>query len=191
MRHQLACVPGSQSVKTRRGLAFCERGDPHPHAQSRLAAFFAVRWHSRVYGIARELVARGIGERDKVERGCGVDLSGQEAVAERTEWNEGTSSSSSDRESELRRDDHLIANRAHTTGQSASPALSLCKGGRQPFAVRDRRHATSSEYQKTRPRPDCAWGRGPALAHGGADAAFCRLTPGLAGERLSPAAQEI
>ena len=39
-RHQLACDPGSQSPKTRRGLAFGERGDPHPHAQSRLAAFF-------------------------------------------------------------------------------------------------------------------------------------------------------
>ena len=66
--NQLACAPGSQSAKTRRGLAFNERGGPHPHAQSRLAAFFCIRPNSHVYGIARELVARGIGECDKVDR---------------------------------------------------------------------------------------------------------------------------
>jgi hypothetical protein len=90
---------------------------PLPHAQSRLAAFFR---RSLAFARLRDRTragSRGIGERDKVERGCVDDLSGPEAVAERTEWNEGTSSSSTDRESELRRDDHLIANRAQTIGK--------------------------------------------------------------------------
>src|SRR5687767_12182277 len=108
--NQLACDPGESVCKNAARPCSSLSAGPLPHARPGLAAFFAVHWHSRVYGIARELAARGIGERDKVERGCGVDLSGHEAVAERTEWSEGTSSSSSDRESELRRDDHLIAN---------------------------------------------------------------------------------
>ena len=53
-RHQLACDPGSQSAKTRRGLAFGERGGPHPHAESRLAAFFL---HSSAFARPRSRTA--------------------------------------------------------------------------------------------------------------------------------------
>jgi hypothetical protein len=51
-RNQLACDPGSQSEKRGYGIAFGERGGPHPHALVRPRRVFCIRWNSRVNGLA-------------------------------------------------------------------------------------------------------------------------------------------
>jgi hypothetical protein len=59
--------PGSPSAKRGCGIAFNEHGGPHPHAPSGLAAFSGFRWHSRVYGLAREPISRATSRMHHVE----------------------------------------------------------------------------------------------------------------------------